>query len=77
MTSRTQTLRLGQTHSDPSELLQGVPHGSVLGPVLYTLTRDSLGGIACDSQLYVSFKIKDTNDETAALARIQACVRKG
>ncbi|KAI0221059.1 hypothetical protein LSAT2_027516, partial [Lamellibrachia satsuma] len=29
---------------------------------------------ADDSQLYVSFKIKDTNDETATLARIQACV---
>ena len=27
-----------------------------------------------DSQLYVSFKIKDTSDEMAALARIQACM---
>ena len=38
LTSRTQTVRLGQTQSDPSELLQGVPQGSVLGPVfVYTL----------------------------------------
>ena len=37
LTSRTQTVRLGQTQSDPSELLQGVSQGSVLGPVLFTL----------------------------------------
>ena len=79
LTSRTQTVCLGLTQSDPSELLQGVPQGSVLGPVLFTLYMEPIGQIdfhlfADDSQLYVSFKIKDTNDEMAALARIQACV---
>ena len=76
---------LGQTKSDPLELLQGVPQGSVLRPVLFTLYTEPIGQIirqhrldfhlfADDSQLYVSFKIKDTNDETIALARIQACI---
>ncbi|KAI0231603.1 Protein phosphatase 1 regulatory subunit 21 [Lamellibrachia satsuma] len=85
LTSRTQTVCLGQTQSDPSELLQGVPQGSVLGPVLFTLYTGPIGQIvrrhrldfhlfADDSQLYVSFKIKDTSDEMAALARIQACI---
>ena len=81
LSSRTQAVCLGQTKLDPLELLQGVPQGSVLGPVRFT----TLHGIirrhrldfhlfADDSQLYVSFKIKDTNDETISLARIQACV---
>ena len=58
---------------------------SVLGPVLFTPYTKPIGQIvrrdrldfhlfAANSQLYVSFKIKDTNDEMAALARIQACV---
>ena len=59
--------------------------GYVLGPVLFTLYTGPIVQIigwhwvdfhrfADDSQQYVSFKIKDTNDEMAALARIQACV---
>ena len=84
-TSRVPTVRLGQTQSDPLELLQGVPQGYVLGPVLFTLYTGPIEQIvrrhrldfhlfADDSQRYVSFNIKDTNDGLAALARIQACV---
>ena len=62
-----------------------MPKGSVLGPVLFTLYTGPIGQIirrhrldfhlfADDSQLYVSFQINDANDETIALARIQACV---
>ena len=86
LSSRIQTICLGQTKSDTLELLQGVvPQGSVLGPVLFTIYMGPIGQIirrhrldfhlfADDSQLYVSSKIKDTNDETIALARIQACI---
>ena len=56
-----------------------------MSTVLFTLYTVPIGQIirrhrldfhlfADDSQLYVSFKIKDTNDETIALARIQACI---
>ena len=81
LSSRTQTLCLGQTKSDPLELLQGVPQGSVLDPVLFTIYTGPIGQIirrhrldfhffADDAQLYASFKTKDTNDETNALARM-------
>ena len=62
-----------------------MPQGFVLDTVLFTLYTGPIGQIirrhrldfhlfADDSQLYVSFKINDTNDEIIALARIQACV---
>ena len=85
MSSRTQTVCLSHTKSDTLKLIQGVPQGSVLGPVLFTLYTGPIGQIirrhrldfhlfADDSQLYGSFKINDTNDDTIALARILACV---
>ena len=85
LSAMIQTVCIGQTKSDPLELLQGVPRGSGLGPVSFTLYTGLIGQIirrhrldfylfAGDSQLHVSFKIKDPNFETIALARIQACV---
>ena len=87
LTSRTQSVCLDRTKSQPSELLQGVPQGSVLGPVLFTLYTGPIGQIirhhqldfhafADDSQLYVSFKINYPTNEKSALTRIQACVRE-
>ena len=85
LSPRTQTVCLGQTKSDTLGLVLGVSQGVVLGPVLFTLYTGPIRQIirrhrldfhifADDSQLYISFKIKDTNDETIALARIQACI---
>ena len=45
LTSRTQSVCLGRTKSQPSELLQGVPQGSVVGPVFYTLYTGHIGQI--------------------------------
>ena len=84
---KTQSVCLGRTKSQQSELLQGVPQGSVLGPVLFALYMGPIGQIvrhhqldfrtfADDSQLHVSFKINNPTYEKAALTRIQACVRE-
>ena len=62
-----------------------MPQGYVLGLVLFTLYTGPIGQIirrhrialhlfVDGSQVYVSFKIKDTNNETIAFARIQARV---
>ena len=78
LTSRTQSVCLGRTKSQPSELLQGVPQESVLGPIGQMNRHHQLDfhTFADDSQLYVSFEINDPTDENAALTRIQACVRE-
>ena len=67
-----------------STLQYGVPQGSVLGPLLYTLYTTPVGDIcrendisfqiyAYDTQNYLSFSVKET---AANLAKMQKCVRQ-
>ena len=69
LTSRTQSVCLCRTKSQTSELPQGVPQGSVLGPVLFTLYTGPIGQVirhhqldfptfADDSQLCVSLTLR-------------------
>ena len=67
LTNRTQTVRIGSVTSEPSICLSGVPRGSVLGPIVFSLFISPIGQIvsdfgishqqyANDAQLYISLK---------------------
>ena len=85
LSNRTQTVQIGKSFSDPKLLSFGVPHGSVLGPILFTIYTTPLGRIirnhgltfhlyADDTHLYIAFKPIDAASKHEAISRIEACV---
>ena len=82
LTGRNQRTKLGNCLSSRSDLSFGVPKGSVLGLLLFTLYTTPLSSLisrhaiphhlyADDSQLYVSFS---SGDSAAALNVLQSCL---
>ena len=78
LTGRSQRIKLGNCLSSRSDLSFGVPQGSVLGPLLFTLYTTPLSSLvsghaiphhlyADDSQLYVSFSSGDSAAELNSL----------
>ena len=85
LSDRTQFVKLDGSLSESIHLPQGVPQGSVLGPILYSLYTSPLSDIAhqhgmkChfyadDSQFYVSFKTCCLNDMESSKSKMEACV---
>ena len=81
---RTQSVVIGGNRSAPKPLVCGVPQGSVLGPLLFSLYIQPLGvvidrhtlmrhGFADDIQLYTTFETT-RNGLLAAIARSEACI---
>lgn len=73
LSDRTQFVKVNDGISDVQNLVYGVPQGSVLGPMLYSLYTAPLGDIARshglsyhfyadDSELYLSFKTSSFED---------------
>ena len=82
---RSQTVQIGSSYSEEHKLSYGVPQGSVLGPILFTIYTTPLGRIirnhgltfhlyADDTQLYIAFKPCSSTSKTDAIARVEACV---
>ena len=82
LTGRCQRIKLGDCLYSKGDLKFGVPQGSVLGPLPFTLYTTPLSSMifehtipyhlyADDSQLYVSFA---SGDSAAALNGLQSCL---
>jgi hypothetical protein len=84
LSDRTQCVKIQNVSSTPSELVFGVPQGSVLGPILFSLYTSLLGEIirkhnldyhfyADDSQIYISFNPCQLEAESA-IHRLELCI---
>ena len=82
--NRCQAIKIGSTLSELSNLIYGVPQGSVLGRLLFSLYTTPLSKIirlhphikfhfyADDTQLYIHLSHKNAS---SALAKLNACLR--
>ena len=83
LSDRCQTIKIGSTLSELSKLIYGVPQGSVLGSLLFSLYTTPLSKIirlhphikfhfyVDDTQLYIHLSHKNAS---AALAKLNACL---
>ena len=86
LSGRSQRVSIQGTLSDRFNLNCGVPQGSCLGPLLFTIYASRLFDIieyhlpkvhcyADDTQLYLSFRPDDTMIRAAAVAAMESCIR--
>ena len=82
---RLQCIAIDAVTSEPVILKYGVPQGSVLDPILFTIYISPIGEIARkynveihiyadDTQLYIYFKMKVPSSQLETLMILQSCV---
>ena len=85
LAERKQFVLIGSEQSTSRPLACGVPHGSMLGPLLYTIKTGPLGDImhhhevsfyqsADDTQTYCAFKTSDAGDLDETRLKLEACI---
>ena len=81
LSDRSQEVCVNGKFSTPSKIKYGVPQGSILGPVLFTVYTTSVGGIvrkfgiyyhlyADDSQLYIAFTIAEISATCSSITDV-------
>ena len=84
-TNRTQTVLIDDVYSYKFEVKLGVPQGSRLGPLLFTIYTSELFKIienhlhnchcyADYTQLYLAFKPGSDSDQAAAVSAMELCI---
>ena len=83
--NRTQSVNINGILWSPISLSSGVPQGSVLGPLFFTIYSEPIAAIvrrhqlqvhcyADDTQIYGSFHLGNQDDEHSVRRRIEQCV---
>ncbi len=87
LSDRSQSVAIDGIHSRVKPLKYGVPQGSVLGPILFTIYTSTISDIladddlsyhcfADDTQLYMGFSPCDTDSQNHARNQVGSCLRK-
>ena len=74
LSNRKQKVKLGNSFSDAFSLPYGVPQGSVLGPLLFTLYTTPLSNII-STQIYLALDHRNFDSSFAELTECLTCIQ--